>query len=74
LSPSSLCFLLGFVPQESHETLGVSIQVGQAGTVAGAEGGFGTLIKIIMPIVTISKTTKNSNNAIILSDEGQENH
>jgi len=48
--------------------------VGQAGTVAGAEEGFGTLIKIMIPIVTISKTTKKSNNAIILSDEGQENH
>jgi hypothetical protein len=48
--------------------------VGQAGTVAGAEEGFGILIKIMMPIVTISKTTKNNNNPIILSDQGQENH
>jgi hypothetical protein len=66
--------LVGFVPQESHELLGVSIQVGQAGTVAGVEGAGGILIKIMMPIVTISKTTKNSNSAIILSDDGQENH
>jgi hypothetical protein len=48
--------------------------LGHAGTAAGVEGAGGTLIKIMMPIVTISKTTKNSNRAIILSDEVQENH
>ena len=53
------------------------MQMGHAGTAAGVEGvegAGGTLIKIMMPIVTISKTTKKSNRAIILSDEVQENH